>query len=54
MPFTAILQPLFLGRRMSGGTRYTARYNTHASGTVRLSRPKPFALAILREDDDIA
>jgi hypothetical protein len=42
-----------LGRRMSGGTGYPARYSAHASFTVRLSRPKPFAAAILREDDNI-
>ena len=54
MPFTTILQPPLLGRRMSGRTGYPARYNAHASATVRLPRPKPFALAILREDDDIA
>ena len=51
MPFTAIFQPPLLGSRMSGGTGYRARYSAHASATVRLPRPKPFAAAILREDE---
>jgi hypothetical protein len=29
-------------------------YSAHASFMVRLTRPKAFAAAILREDDDIA
>jgi hypothetical protein len=36
---------------MSGGTGYRAWYNAHASATVRLLRPKPFAAEILREDE---
>jgi hypothetical protein len=51
MPFTTIFQPPLLGSRMSGGTGYRAWYSAHASSTVRLPRPKPFAAAILREDE---
>ena len=51
MPFTAIFQPPLLGSRMSGGTGYRAWYSAHASATVRLPRPKPFAAAILREEE---
>jgi hypothetical protein len=36
---------------MSGGTGYRAWYSAHACATVRLPRPKPFAAAILREDE---
>jgi hypothetical protein len=52
MPFMAIFQPPLLGRHMFGGTGYPAWYNAHASFTVRLPRPKPFAVAILQEDED--
>jgi hypothetical protein len=53
LPLTSILHLPLLDRRMSGGTGYPARYNAHTSAMVRLPRPKPFAAAILREDDDI-
>jgi hypothetical protein len=50
-PFTAILHPPLLGMRIPGGIGCPTRYSAHASATVRLSRPKPFAAALLREDD---
>jgi hypothetical protein len=36
---------------MSNGKGYRARYSAHASATVRLPRPKPYAATFLWEDD---